>query len=101
MSRVPLKADRHMVTSIIKRTMNAAVRKVAVIARCLFIIALEIIIPRILCQLDPRMSVREIDRLTLLRLRVYEGKSSFKDYLGQFELDALANKSDKQTSAIN
>lgn len=35
-----------------------------------------------------------------IKVAVYEGKSSFKDYLGQFELAALANKWDKQTSAV-
>lgn len=35
-----------------------------------------------------------------IKVAVYDGKSSFKDYLGQFELASFANKWDKQTSAI-
>ena len=35
-----------------------------------------------------------------IKVAVYDGKSSFKDYLVQFELAAFANKWDKQTSAI-
>ena len=40
---------------------------------------------------------RSID---FIKVAVFDGKSSFKDYLGQFELAAFANKWDKQTSAI-
>ena len=38
--------------------------------------------------------------IDFIKVAVYEGKSSFKDYLGQFELAAFANRWDKQTSAV-
>ena len=38
--------------------------------------------------------------IDFIKVAVYEDKSSFKDYLGQFELAAFANRWDKQTSAV-
>ena len=78
---------------------------VIVVRRCtvtdpfLHTVVAEIIItPTIRCQLDPPIRVQEIGRL--IKVPVYYGKSSFKDYLGLFDLAAFANKWDKQTSAI-
>lgn len=88
-----------MVTSIIIRTMNIAVSKVTVIARCLLTIAVEIIILSIMSARSANVSAGNRSN-DFIKVAVFDGKSSFKDYLGQFELAAFANKWDKQTSAI-